>query len=219
VCAQTASAIRRYKTEAEEAAINKLTRGSPTAGEIERTIKKAIGMDGEAKTDVVLMLDAACALEQIDMTGGLGLYQGATTKLLKMPQMTRRVDEEERRKHMDELGDIYIKGLHQDLQRRLEHFLLGDDEGGIVTKTGSLSEEVKDDARQLIAKTKSMTSGRRGAGAKKTSRPRADASGGERMFLRNILDSYLIIRLIPGIFEGVPDFDPPLAITVRSKAE
>ena len=59
VCAHAASVVRRYKPGAEEAAINKLTRGSATAAEMERAIKRALGMSGDAETDMVLMLDAA----------------------------------------------------------------------------------------------------------------------------------------------------------------
>ena len=87
---------------------------------MERTIKKALGMSGDAETDMVLMLDAAWALEQIDRIGGVGLYSGATSKLLRMIAMTGRVNEGERRKHMEEMGDIYFKNLHQDLHGRLE---------------------------------------------------------------------------------------------------
>ena len=177
VCANAASAVRKYKPEADEAAINKLTRGSATAAEMERTIKKALGMSGDAETDMVLMLDAAWALEQIDRIAGVGLYSGATSKLLKMIAMTGRVDEGERRKHMEEMGDIYFKSLHQDLHGRLEHVLFGGDEDG-GTKTGSMSEEVKDDVRQLIAKIKSMTSGRRGAAAAAQATPSGQRGAG-----------------------------------------
>jgi hypothetical protein len=107
----------------------------------------------------------------------VGFYSGATSKLLKMIAMTGRVDEGERRKHMEEMGEIYFRSLHQDLHGRLEHVLFGGGED-VGTKTGSMSEEVKDDVRQLIAKIKSMTSGRRGAAAAAQATPSGQRGAG-----------------------------------------
>jgi hypothetical protein len=175
LCAQAASRIRKVKPAASETAINKLARGTPTAGEMENTAKKASGVDADARTDMMLLMDVAWTLEQIDKVLRLELFRGATIKLLKMNEMMGRVDEAARREHVVEFGEIYFKCVHLDLQQRLEQLLFEDGEVEILTAEGSLNEEIKDDVKQLNAKIKGMA--RRGSGAEAAS---PTASGGQK---------------------------------------
>ena len=123
-------------------------------------------MPTDTPMDVIGLLDAAAVLRKIDEAGGLGMFEGATTKPLKIIEGTGRLNEEARRMYVIEMSDIFFKGVQRTMQKRQGQLLFEDTEDvEVIVAPGSLDEETKEDIKQLLADIKGRARREGGAAA------------------------------------------------------